>query len=76
MKTFSHSGHYTVLSWALFATFSKSALAQNLPTPQSTQLKPVVVTATREDTRADELVSEVVVITRADIEANAGRTLT
>ena len=76
MKPFSHSGHYTVLSLALSAAFSNSVLAQNVPTPQSTQLKPVVVTATREDTRADELVSEVVVITRADIEANAGRTLT
>jgi vitamin B12 transporter len=76
MKPFSHSGYTTVLSLALSAAFSNSALAQNLPTSQSTQLKPVVVTATREDTRADELVSEVVVITSSDIEANAGRTLT
>lgn len=78
MKTFSHPGRITVLSLALSAAFSNAALAQNAPTiqaSQATQLQPVVVTASRSDMRVDDLVSEVVVIDRASIEANAGRSL-
>ena len=41
----------------------------------STALKEVVVTASRTATRADELVSDVTVITRATIEASTARTL-
>ncbi|HMS27959.1 MAG TPA: TonB-dependent receptor [Burkholderiaceae bacterium] len=76
MKTFSNSERISGLTLALCAAFSNTVWAQNAPTPQATQLKPVVVTAARTDTRADELVSEVVVIDRASIESNAGRTLT
>ena len=43
---------------------------------QSQTLKPVVVTATRSATAADELVSDVSVIDRATIEASTARTLT
>ena len=50
-----------------------SALAQ---TQATTQLKAVVVTASRIDTRTDDLVSDVVVLDRAAIEASSGRTLT
>ncbi len=75
MKTFSNPGHITVLSFALSAAFSNTALAQNISSSEVAQLKPIVVTASRSDTRADELVSEVVVIDRASIEAAAGRTL-
>jgi len=42
---------------------------------QTSTLPPTVVTATRQTTRADELVSEVKVIDRAAIEASAGRSL-
>lgn len=43
---------------------------------QSTlQLKEVVITATRTETRTDELVSDVVVVTRAQIEQSTARTL-
>nr|WP_315230283.1 TonB-dependent receptor [uncultured Albidiferax sp.] len=52
------------------------ALAAALPSMAQTQLKEVVVTATRVATRADALSSEVIVIDREDIERSAGRTLT
>lgn len=58
------------------------ALAAAFPFPVSAQqtgnneLQPVVVTATRTESRADELLSDVVVIDRAAIERQAGRTLT
>ncbi|MBI2771183.1 MAG: TonB-dependent receptor [Burkholderiales bacterium] len=51
------------------------ALAGALPSQAQTALKETVVTATRTPTRADSLVSEVIVIERADIEKLAGRTL-
>lgn len=54
------------------------ALALAAATPsfaQTTTLHPIVVTATRTPVAADELVSDVTVIERADIEAAAGRTL-
>ena len=43
--------------------------------PVVAQLKEVVVSATRNPTRADELVSDVVVVNRAEIEKSSGRTL-
>ncbi len=54
------------------------ALAAAFPIPsalaQSPALHETVVTATRTQTRSDSLVSDVVVIERADIEKLAGRT--
>jgi vitamin B12 transporter len=71
MKTCISSLRLAALPLALVSVFSAapSAFAQ-------TQLKEVVVTATRTQTRADDLVSDVVVLDRAAIEASTGRTLT
>src|SRR5438876_11858139 len=55
---------------AAFPSFPSVAEAQDAP-----QLKAVVISATRSPTRADELVSDVVVIERAEIEKAVGRTL-
>lgn len=49
-----------------------TAFAQSNPP----MLKEVVITATRGESRSDELISDVKVITRDDIEALAGRSLT
>lgn len=57
--------------FALCLVASSVAWAQ----PSSPSLAETVVTATRIDTRSDELVSEVRVIDRAAIEASTGRTL-
>jgi vitamin B12 transporter len=43
--------------------------------PPAQQLKETVITASRTAQRADELVSDVVILTRADIEKSTGRTL-
>lgn len=52
------------------------ALASAVPAwAQTTTLKETVVTATRMETRADELVSDVTVIGREQIEASTARTL-
>ena len=51
---------------------SPLVFAQTSATPA---LKEVVVTASRTPTRVDDLVSEVVIIERADIEKSTGRTL-
>lgn len=51
------------------------ALAAATSAPAQPTLKESVVTATRTETRADELVSDVTVIDRARIEASTGRTL-
>ncbi|WP_367846736.1 TonB-dependent receptor [Rhodoferax sp. WC2427] len=67
MKTVFSSARLAVLPLALAAAF---------PSLAQTQLKEVVVTATRVATRADALSSEVLVIDREDIERSAGRTLT
>ncbi|MEO5661310.1 MAG: TonB-dependent receptor [Polaromonas sp.] len=62
-----------VLPLALAAAFASfSSFAQ---TRDNASLKAVVVSATRNATRADELVSDVVVIDRAEIEKSTGRTL-
>ena len=61
------------LPLALAAAFAASpSFSQMQPTQQ---LKEVVVTASRTAQRADELVSDVVVLNRADIEKSSGRTL-
>ena len=54
-------------AFAAFPSFSQAQPAQ--------QLKETVITASRTAQRADELVSDVVVLTRADIEKSSGRTL-
>ena len=59
-----------VLPLALAAAFPSYSQAQTSP-----QLKETVVTASRTAQRADELVSDVVIINRADIEKSSGRTL-
>lgn len=59
-----------VLPLALAAAFPSLSQAQVAP-----QLRETVVTASRTAQRADELVSDVVVLTRADIEKSSGRTL-
>ena len=55
---------------AAFPSFPSFAQAQD-----AASLKAVVVSATRTPTRADELVSDVVVIDRTEIEKSVGRTL-
>jgi vitamin B12 transporter len=72
MKTLPKSLRLAALPLSLVATFvalPSAALSQ-------TQLKEVVVTASRVQTRADDLVSDVLVLDRAAIEASTGRTLT
>ena len=66
MKTSVSSARHCVLALALAAAF---------PSFAQTALKDVVVTATRSATRADELVSDVTVIGRAQIENSTARTL-
>ncbi len=51
------------------------ALTASLPALAQTQLKETVVTATRSESRADAVISDVTVITREDIERSTGRTL-
>jgi vitamin B12 transporter len=58
------------LPLALAAVFPSFSQTQTAP-----QLKEMVVTASRTAQRADELVSDVVIINRADIEKSTGRTL-
>jgi len=66
MKTYPACARFAALPLALAAAF---------PSWAQTQLKEVVVTATRTETRADALTSDVVVIDAATIERSAGRTL-
>lgn len=51
------------------------AFSQTTPAQAAPQLPDTVVTATRMPTRADELVSDVVVVNRTTIEANSARSL-
>ena len=72
MKTLSSPVRLAALPMAMaaaFASFSATSYAQ-------TQLKDTVVTASRTQTRADDLVSDVVVLDRAAIDGSSGRTLT
>ncbi len=70
MKTCVYRARFAVLPLALAAAFPSVAQTESPP-----QLKETVVSATRTPTRADELVSDMVVIYRAEIEKSAGRTL-
>jgi vitamin B12 transporter len=78
MKTCISSLRLAALALALVSAFTApSAFAQTQTATQTTtQLKEVVVTASRIQTRTDDLVSDVVVLDRAAIEASSGRTLT
>ena len=79
MKTRISSLRLAALPLALVSAFSvaPNAFAQASATTEPVkQLKEVVVTASRIETRTDDLVSDVVVVDRAAIEASSGRTLT
>jgi vitamin B12 transporter len=76
MKTLPKSVRLAALPLSLLAAFSVTPGAAWAQSQSTTQLKEVVVTASRTQTRADELVSDVVVLDRAAIEASTGRTLT
>ena len=77
MKTRISSLRLAALPLAMVSAFSAAPIAfAQSQAAQTPQLKEVVVTANRVQTRADDLVSEVVVIDRAAIEASSGRTLT
>ena len=73
MKTCVFRARLAVLPLALTAVFP--SFSQTSSTQSAPQLKETVVSATRTPTRSDELVSDVVVINRADIEKSVGRTL-
>ena len=60
-----------VLPCVLSLAFPAFAQSDNVPV-----LKEVVVTATRSETRADAVISDVTVITRDDIEKGSGRSVT
>ncbi len=77
MKTGVFRARLAVLPLALTAVFPSFAQTPNAQpgTQSAPQLQETVVSATRTPTRTDELVSDVVVINRADIEKSAGRTL-
>ena len=70
MKTRVSPARLVVLPLTLAAACASVAQTQTTP-----QLPETVVSATRNPTRADELVSDVVVINRAEIEKASGRTL-
>ena len=73
MKTCISNARLAALPLALAAVFPPLAVFSQ--TQDAASLKAVVVSATRNPTRADELVSDVVVIDRAEIEKSVGRTL-
>ena len=77
MKTRFDRARLAALPLALAAVFpSFSTFAQTSAASTSgSQLKDVVVSATRSPTRVDELVGDVMVIDRAAIEKSAGSTL-
>ena len=70
MKTRIGHVRFAALPLSLFAAFPSVA-----QTAEPASLKPVVISATRTATRADDLVSDVVVIDRFEIENSVGRTL-
>ena len=77
MKTRISSLRLAALPLAMVSAFSAAPIAfAQSQAAQTPQLKEVVVTANRVQTRADDLLSDVVVIDRAAIEASSGRTLT
>ena len=74
MKTRLMNVRFAALPLALAAVFPSFAQTST-SAPLVAQLKEVVVSATRNPTRADGLVSDVVVVNRAEIEKSSGRTL-
>ncbi len=60
---------------ALGASAAPAVLAQTPPAVPAAALAPVVVTATRIESRADEVLADLVVIDRAAIEVSGARTL-
>jgi len=80
MKTRISRARLAALPLALAAAFPllspSSSFAQVVTTtPATSPLNEVFVSATRSPARVDELIGDVVVINRADIEKSAGRTL-
>jgi vitamin B12 transporter len=81
MKTHIPSLRLSALGFALATAFASSTIvfaqtkAAQTQAGQTPQLKEVVVTANRLQTRTDDIVSDVIVIERTGIEASAGRTL-
>ena len=77
MKTPVFRARLAALPFALSGTFAAAfpALAQTPAPLQVAALGENVVTATRSPTRTDDLVSEVVVVQRSQIEASTARTL-
>jgi len=70
MKSGFYGARTSVLVSAIAAAFSTGVHAQS-----SSTLAEVVVTATRSESRVSDVISDVSIITRRDIEANSGRTL-
>ena len=75
MKTRVLGAQRTVLAMALATAFSALSTPAYSQTQAIPQLTETVISANRTPTRADELVSDVTVITRAEIEKSLGRTL-
>ena len=77
MKTSVSPARLAVLPLALSGVFAAAfpSLAQTVAPVQVAALGETVVTATRTPTRTDELVSEVVVVTREQIETSTARTV-
>ena len=73
MKTCTSNVRLASLPLALAAAFAAFPSFSQMQPAQ--QLKETVVTASRTAQRADELVSDVVILNRADIEKSSGRTL-
>ncbi|MEY2860257.1 MAG: hypothetical protein RL392_715 [Pseudomonadota bacterium] len=73
MKTGHFYARLAVLPFAL--GYCNVGLAQALDAGVVPVLAEVVVTATRSETRADAVISDITVITRAQIESGAGRTV-
>ena len=72
MKPCVSGARFTALLLVLAAAFPNHSFAQIQPTPQ---FKETVISASRKPTRTDELVSDVTIVTRAEIEEYVGRTL-
>lgn len=71
MKTCIFRARYSVLCLAVLTVCSASA-----QTDTRASLGEVVVTATRSESRAEDVLSDITVITRKDIESGTGRSLT
>jgi len=76
MTTVPNAVRFAALPLAIAAAWAQPAASQSPSQSPDPALAPVVVTATRSESRADEVLSEVVVIDRAAIERQAGRSFT